>query len=92
MITGKFVSCYSCAGERSDLNMDQLEEVGEQGEKRDMLVSKSTISCRPSRASTRIGSASFIFFDNFSKIILQSHLKYRAGVDFCGLDGGDWGF
>lgn len=62
MITSKFVSCYSCAGEGSDLNR------GSVGGRGDVLVSKSTISCHPSRAGTRIGSASFIFFDHFSEL------------------------
>lgn len=39
MITGKFVSCYSCAGEGSDLNLGSVRGGGE----RVMLVSKLTI-------------------------------------------------
>lgn len=38
MITGNFVSCYSCAGEGSDLNH------GSVGGRGDVLVSKSAIS------------------------------------------------
>lgn len=51
------------------------------GGERGLLVFKLTILRSKSRAGHRIGSASFIFFDHFS-VILQSHLKYRAGVDF----------
>jgi len=36
MITGKFVSCYSCAGEGSDLNLGSVVFGGEGG--RDVLV------------------------------------------------------
>lgn len=31
MITGKFVSCYSCAGEGSDLNHGSVGGRGEEG-------------------------------------------------------------
>lgn len=68
MITGKFVSCYSCAGEESDPN-DQLQR----GRWR-RGVPKSTILCHPSRVSTRIGSARFIFliiFQNYTAITFK---------------------
>lgn len=45
MITGKFVSCYSCAGEGSDQNLGSVRG-GRRGGGRDMLVSKLTIVCR----------------------------------------------
>lgn len=61
MITSKFVSCYSCAGEGSDRFVDQLGKRGRAG-------LELTILCCPSRASARIGSASFIFFDHFSEL------------------------
>lgn len=78
MITGKFVSCYSCAGEESDPN-DQLQR----GRWR-RGVPKSTILCHPSRVSTRIGSARFIFliiFQNYTAITFKIQSWGWGGFD-----------
>lgn len=77
MITGGFVSCYSCAGEPSDQIVDQLGRGDVQ-----------ELSWRPSRASTRLGSAglySLIIF-NYTAIKCKT-LGWVGVVAGRGCDG-----
>lgn len=67
MITGGFVSCYSCAGEQSDRIVDQLGRGDVQGF---LTVSKQSHSQNWKRK--------FIFFDHFSTT-QQSNVKHTAG-------------
>lgn len=75
MITGRFVSCYSCAGEGSDLNH------GSAGGERDMLVFLSRLSrdvqAEPVPDLEARVLYSLIIFQNYTAVTL----KYRAGVD-----------
>lgn len=83
MITGGFVSCYSCAGEQSDRIVDQLGRGDVQGF---LTVSK--------RSHSQNWKRKFIFFDHFSTT-QQSNVKHSwvgvvagGGCDGLGRSGG----
>lgn len=72
MITGRFVSCYSCAGEGSDQFLDQLG-------KRDVLVTmrlSRVVQAEPLPDLEARVLYSLIIFQNYTAITF----KYRAGV------------
>lgn len=69
MITGEFVSCYSCAGEQSDRIVDQLGR----GDVLDsLMVSKQSQSQNWKRK--------FIFFDHFSTTQQSNKTHSWVGV------------
>lgn len=69
MITGGFVSCYSCAGEPSDRIVDQLGRGDVQ-----------TLSWRPKRARARLGSASLYSLIIFNYTAIKCKTLCWLGV------------
>ena len=86
MITGKFVSCYSCAGEASDLTHGSVGgERGRAGFRVDYVVwSKQS---RSPGLEARV-LYSLIIFQNYTAITF----KIQSWGGFSGWDGGGLGF
>lgn len=83
MTSDWFVSCYSCAGKGIwSGSLDRVGWVGGGG------FLKLTILYLSKQSQYQDWKRKFYILWSFFWIILQSHLKYRAGVD-CGWDGGE---